>query len=142
MKANIKEMIAEFSKANKLSKAKAEAFANAILDTAPKMGRKTTGDGLDGLNLPDSVKDYLLKPSVTLKNGKTVTPKEYIDDLLSDGYGNPEYFAAPKGSQVGFLTKPGKPKLTLNDKQMFYADAAFMAQKKAAKTAQAIEAIA
>lgn len=95
-----------------------------------------TGDGLDGLNLPASVKDYLLKPSVTLKNGKTVTPKEYIDDLLSDGYGNPEYFAAPKGSKAGFLTKPGKPKLTLNDKQMFYADAAFMAQKKAAKAAQ------
>lgn len=104
----------------------------------PKDGdTKPADNSLDGINLPDAVKEYLLKPSVTMKDGTTITPKEFVDGLLVDGYGMPEYFAAPKGSQAGFLTKPGKPKVTLNDKQMFYADAAFMAQKKAQKASKA-----
>lgn len=116
----------------KLVQLHAQALAYAAGAQAP--GAASTSDGsLDGLKLPAAVKEYLLKPSVTMKDGKTISAKEYVDGLLADGYGNPEYFAAPKGSQAGFLTKPGKPKVTLNDKQMFYADAAFMAQKKAAK---------
>lgn len=101
-------------------------------DTVPV---EPAADPFEGLKLPDQVKEYLLKPSVTMKDGKTISAKEYVDGLLSDGYGNPEYFSAPKGSQAGFLTKPGSPKVTLNDKQMFYADAAFMAKKKAGKSA-------
>ncbi len=94
---------------------------------------RDAADPFEGMNLPDQVKEYLLKPSVTMKDGSTVSPKDFVDGLLADGYGNPEYFVAPKGSQVGFLSKPGSPKATLNDKQMFYADAAFMAKKRAQK---------
>lgn len=96
-------------------------------------------DPFEGLNLPDQLKEYLLKPSVTLKDGSTVSPKDFVDGLLADGYGNPEYFIAPKGSQAGFLSKPGSPKVTLNDKQMFYADAAFMAKKRAQKKQEQAE---
>ena len=90
-------------------------------------------DPFEGMNLPDQVKEYLLKPSVIMKDGSTVSTKDFVDGLLADGYGNPEYFVAPKGSQVGFLSKPGSPKVTLNAKQMFYADAVFMAKKRAQK---------
>lgn len=113
---------------------------------SPSGPKAQAADPFEGMNLPDQLKEYLLKPSVTLKDGKTISAKEFIDGLLNDGYGNPEYFSAPKGSQAGFLTKPGSPKVTLNDKQMFYADAAFMAKKRAqkkqeqAKPAQAAQA--
>ena len=83
-------------------------------------------DALVGMKLPPGLVEYLLTPSVILKNGETITPKKFIDDLLADGYGNPMYFTAPKGSQAGYLSKKGGPKATLNYKQMFYADAAFM----------------
>ncbi|MDY0036719.1 MAG: LPD38 domain-containing protein [Zoogloea oleivorans] len=115
----------------------AKAPAAALQPKAPAItSEKWVRDALDpfeGMKLPDQLKEYLLKPSVTMKDGSTVSPKDFVDGLLANGYGNPEYFAAAKGSQAGFLSKPGSPRVTLNDKQMFYADAAFMAKKQMQK---------
>lgn len=117
-----------------------EDMATNFKDGKPAPAPATAADAFAGMKLPGDVKEYLLKPSVTMKDGSTISAKDYVDGLLADGYGDPEYFAAAKGSQAGFLTKPGKPKVTLNDKQMFYADAAFLAAKKAKKAATAPEA--
>lgn len=43
---NIQEKIAEFARANKISKVKTEAFVKSVMDDMPKLGRKTTDESL------------------------------------------------------------------------------------------------
>lgn len=104
--------------------------APAITDGASAAAAQAFSASLESLNIPADMASLLMGQSVTMKDGTTVSSKDYVDGLLADGYGSPMYYSTAKGSQAGYVFKPGKPKATLNSIQLYYAGLAIDAQKK------------
>ena len=96
--------------------------------------------------LPVPMQKKLANPAITLRSGETVSRKDYVDGLLKNGYSEASYFAAAKGSHVGFVVHPETgDKVTLDAEAIYYADRVLMSARKdrasVKKDAQAISEV-
>lgn len=128
-------------------KARAETPVETTVEPEVQVDREATmslaahGDRLVNA-MPAGMRPRLTQPSITLKDGKTVSRKEYVDGLLGEGYTVAEYYAAPRGSNVGFVlnSATGK-KVPLDSDSLHYADNTIMNSHKAAKPEVASNAV-